>query len=288
MTQCRVPGSNYRGDTTLLTIANQVFDGLLGQIEGAKLREQARELGKMPTLHPVVQADFPTSLVLSITPPPALSSHTTNVLILLHGLGDTSVSFTSLGKQLALPETTCISLQAPTPLPLELGGFHWGDDITFDQASGQMDFDTGFNKAVKIIKQDIIENGLIKKCGYKAREIMLFGFGQGAMAALATAASVAEELGGIVSIGGPLPSLNLFAKAVKTPVLVLGGSSSTLITRTALDKLKAAFQNVEYQKWNRARDGMPRNRDEMLPIMRFFARQLRSRAGVPEGSVEVG
>ncbi|KAL9070501.1 MAG: hypothetical protein Q9161_004798 [Pseudevernia consocians] len=240
----------------------------------------------MPTL--LYQADLPTSLVLSITPPPALSPHTSNVLILLHGLGDTSVSFTNLGKQLTLPETTCISLQAPTPLPFELGGFHWGDDITFDQASGQMDFDTGFTKAVKIIKQDIIEDTLVKKCGYKTREILLFGFGQGAMAAVATAASMAEELGGIVSIGGPLPSSNTSAKAVKTPVLVLGGSSNTFITRTGLEKLKAAFQNVEYHKWNRAGDGMPRNRDEMLPIMRFFARRLRSRASVPEGSVEVG
>ena len=117
---------------------------------------------------------------------------------------------------------------------------------------------------------------------------MIIGFGQGAMAALATAASMAEELGGIVSIGGPLPSSSTSAKAVKIPVLVLGGSSSTLVTRTAVDKLKAAFQDVEYQKWNRAGDGMPRDRDEMLPIMRFFARRQRSQAGVPEGSVEVG
>lgn len=241
----------------------------------------------MPTLLRNV-VEFPTSLVLSITPPPATSPQTTNVLILLHGLGDTSVSFTNLGKQLALPETTCISLQAPTPLPFELGGFHWGDDITFDQASGQMDYDTGFTKAVKIIRQNIIEDGLVKKCGYKPREIMIVGFGQGAMAALATAASMTQELGGIVSIGGPLPSTIKSLKAVKTPVLVLGGSSNTLITRTALDKLKAAFQIVEYQKWNRAGNSMPRNRDEMLPIMRFFARRLRSGAGVPEGSVEVG
>ena len=240
----------------------------------------------MPT-HLPTQADFPTSLVLSITPPPAASSHPTNLLILLHGLGDTSVSFTNLGKQLALPETTCISLQAPTPLPFDLGGFHWGDDITFDQLSGQMDFDAGFAKIVKTIKQDMIEDVLVNKCGYTPREIMLFGFGQGAMAALATAATMPEELGGIVSIGGPLPSLDATPKAVKTPVLVLGGSSNTLITRAALDRLKAAFENIEYQKWNRSGDGMPRNREEVLPIMRFFARRLRSRAGVPKDSVEV-
>ena len=149
-----------------------------------------------------------------------------------------------------------------------------------------MNFDPGFTRAVKIIQQDIIVEGLIRKCGYKPGEIMLLGFGQGAMAALATAASMVEQLGGIVSIGGPLPSSNTSTRAIKTPVLVLGGSSSTLITRTALDKLRATFQNVEYQKWDRPGDGMPHNKDEMLPIMRFFARRLRSRAGVPDGSLE--
>lgn len=150
-----------------------------------------------------------------------------------------------------------------------------------------MDFDTGFSKAITIIKDDVIENGLVKKCGYKMREIMFLGFGQGGMAAIAAATSMAEELGGIISIGGPIPVSCKLAKGLTTPVLVLGGSSNTLITRTALTNLKASFQNVEYHKWNRSGDSMPRNREEMLPIMRFFARRLRSRKGVPEGSVEI-
>ena len=233
-------------------------------------------------------SDFLPALQLTITPPPSSAPQPTNVLILLHGLGDTLTPFADLGKKLSLPETACVSLQAPAPLPFDLGGFHWGDDITFDQASGQMDFDTGFTKSIKIITQDIIEGGLIQKCGYKLREIILFGFGQGGMAALATAASMTEELGGIISIGGPLPSTTASAKTVKTPVLVLGGSSNTLITRTAIEKLKAAVTNVEYHKWNRYGDDMPQNREEMLPIMRFLARRLRSRKGVHAGSVEIG
>ena len=240
----------------------------------------------MPTRLPTL-SDFPPSIHLTITPPPPASPQLTNILVLLHGLGDTSASFTTLGRQLALPETTCISLQAPTPLPFELGGFHWGDDIQFDQATGNMDVDTGFTKAIRIIKDDIIENGLVAKCGYKHREIMLFGFGQGAMAAIAATASMTEELGGLISIGGPLPASCKHAKGLTTPILVLGGSSNTLITRTALTNLKTSFQNVEYHKWSKAGDGMPGSREEMLPIMRFFARRLKSRKGVPEGSVEI-
>jgi hypothetical protein len=32
---------------------------------------------------------------------------------------------------------------------------------------------------------------------------------------------------------------------------------------------------------------MPANRDEMLPIMQFFSRRLRSMKGVPAGVVEL-
>ncbi|MCJ1294627.1 hypothetical protein MMC34_006185 [Xylographa carneopallida] len=243
----------------------------------------------MPVRLPTT-SDFSSHFNLTVTPPPQ-SQAPVNVLILLHGLGDTNRSFSNLGKQLALPETVCISLQGPTPLPFDLGGFHWGDDIIFDQATGQMELDTGFSKITRILTS-VIE-ALVEKCGYQPREIILFGFGQGGMAALATAASFDAELGGIVSIGGPLPSSIVPGSASpsksRTPVLILGGSSRTLITPDAISRLGAKFQYVDCKKWpDKVADGMPRNRDEMLPIMQFFSRRLRSRAGVPEGSVEIG
>lgn len=184
-----------------------------------------------------------------------------------------------------------MSLRALTPLPFDLGGFHWGGDIVFDQVTGQMDFDTGFEKAIKVIREEIIQKVLIEKCGYQPKEIFFFGFGQGAMAALAATSSMKEELGGIVSIGGPLPGSVVDKSTIAkngTPVLVLGGSSNTLITAEAITKLRKTFEFVEYTKWNKTGDGMPRSREEMLPIMHFFSRRLRSRRGVPEGSVELG
>ncbi|KAI9871378.1 MAG: hypothetical protein M1830_002970 [Pleopsidium flavum] len=242
----------------------------------------------MPCTLPTPEA-FPSNLTLTITPPPA-SHPATNILILLHGLGDTNIPFTNLARQLSLLETACLSLQAPSPLPFDLGGFHWGDDIIFDQASGSMDFDTGFNKTIRIIKEDVIQKGLIEKCGYKAREILLFGFGQGGMAGLAVASSLPpEELGGVVSIGGPLPSSvsTIVPNKIKTPILLLGGSSKSLLTPSAVTRLRTVFETVDYSKWKKTGDGMPTNREEMLPIMQFFARRLRSRRGVPTGSVEI-
>lgn len=110
------------------------------------------------------------------------------------------------------------------------------------------------------------------------------------MAALAVAASFAppEELGGIISIGGALPAEILTSGTKRrTFILILGGSSQTLVTQRALTRLREGFQFVEYTKWSKAGDGMAKSREEMMPIMQFFSRRLRSRQGVPEGSVEI-
>ena len=108
------------------------------------------------------------------------------------------------------------------------------------------------------------------------------------MATLSFASSSPEtEYGGIVSIGGALPTSTSSNGKPKTPVLVCGGSRSSQVTRSAVDRLKGAFVEVEYVKWDKPDDSMMRNREEMLPVMKFFARRLRSRSGVPDGAVEV-
>lgn len=238
-----------------------------------------------------VKTDFPSSLTLDIIPP--ASGHPLNILILLHGLGDTNKSFSQLGKNLNLPETACLSIQGPNPIPPIFTGsdtpaFHWGDDVLVDERQGVIELDAGFSTIRKILLEDVITAGLIGTCGYPARNILLLGFGQGGMAALHLAAASQLEFGGVISIGGGLPpSSSSFGGKSKTPVLVLGGSRSAQVTRNAVDTLKTWFTDVEYVKWEKEEDSMPRSREEMVPLMRFFARRLRSRAGVPEGAVEI-
>ena len=211
--------------------------------------------------------------------------------MLLHGLGDTNTSFTRLGQQLSLPETACIAVQAPHPLPFDLGGYHWGDDMIFDQNTGEMDMDTGFKVSIRLILDIIVKDGLIGKCGYRAREILLFGYAQGGMVALQAAAEWdGEELGGIISVGGALSSstpLNALSRKCKTPVLICKASKTSAVTDGAVSKLRDVFEYMEIKEWKRNKDGMPSNREEMLPIMQFFARRLRSTRGVPAGSVEI-
>lgn len=152
-------------------------------------------MGRLP-----VPSDFPPNLTLTIVPRESVQNHLvalitdlyaypaptndspTNALILLHGLGDTHATFATLAQQMNLPETVCISLEGPQNL-LDLGGKHWGDDIIFDSSSGGIDADGGF-KGTTTILRSIIDDVLVEKAEFKRREILLFGFGQGGMAAL--------------------------------------------------------------------------------------------------------
>ncbi|GLA47815.1 hypothetical protein CBS63078_3166 [Aspergillus niger] len=261
----------------------------------------------MPT--PPTHSHFPSHLTLTITPP-SLSSSTTsqsspNILLLLHGIGDTSQNLSTLARALNLPETTILTLQAPTPLPFDLGGFHWGDDITFSPA-GDLDMDAGFSRSTKTIIQEVIVDTLLKKCGYRGRDIIVFGIGQGGMVGLEVARHFKDfseggkdgdrELGGVVSIGAPV---GLSGKAPasgtgksRTPVLVVagkedGGERSTAVSAAGVRRTKEWFEFVEVSRYKRRGDGMPRNADEMRPVMEFLARRLRSYKGVPEGSIEL-
>lgn len=95
------------------------------------------------------------------------------------------------------------------------------------------------------------------------------------------------ELGGVVSIGGPLPAGAPASSSTKskTPVIVCSGVDSPWVTSSVEEKLKKNFEHVQLSRYRRKGDTMPQNRDEMMPVMQFFARRLRQPA--PIGTVEV-
>jgi len=241
--------------------------------------------------------DFP-GITLDIVPPPKGSS--VNVLILLHGLGDSKEAFTQFGKNINLAETTCISIRGFTPIPALILGddtpsFHWTTDIVVDDRTGELDIDGDFSPSISRLSSLLI-TPLISVHKVPARNIFLFGFGQGgilALSLLSTPVFAAVEFGGVVSIGASSISSNTpnvtssSDSTSPTPVLVCGGKKSKHVTKGALQSLKQKFKDVEYVGWDKAGDGMPASREEILPIFKFWARRLKSRAGVVEGAVEI-
>ncbi|KAJ9490531.1 hypothetical protein VN97_g2714 [Penicillium thymicola] len=257
----------------------------------------------MPTKTPA-PSDFPSELTVTVTPAPSSPSQSVspapNILLLLHGLGDTAASFTKFAEAIRLPETTVVTVQGTAPLPFDLGGFHWGDDVSFDSATGALDMDAGLTRSTKTFVSDVVRGTLVQKCGYALREIMVLGFGQGGMAALAIAREIGLKgngnvdsgevgaLSGVISIGAPYPlSGSRVGDKNRSPVLMVAGRDSVAVSDEAVRRTNQVFEFVEVSRYARKGDGMPSNREEMLPVMQFFARRLRSRQGVPEGSVEI-
>lgn len=131
-------------------------------------------------------------------------------------------------------------------------------------------------------------------CGWRANDIHLFGFAQGASAALEGALfwsrmtvgfnrfdDETRKLGSIVSVCGELLSHPTTTKSFQTPVLHfhrLGISSSK--SKSTAASLQRIFSHVESVAADsgRANAAMPQGESEWYPILKFWSRLLRIRA----------
>lgn len=245
----------------------------------------------LPTVPDV--SDFPEELHAVVHLPP--NNKPTNAIIFLPGLGDTAANFSSFAKALKLPDAVTVTLQPPFPLPFPVGpGFHWSDDLQVDTSSGAIDQDSLLTRSTSMLVS-VITEVLIKNHHFSPPAIHLFGFGQGGSLALSVPLhdhiSGLGSLGGVISIGGSLPLSTHHAtkKKSRTPVCLLGGSRGVLAKheQSPLKRMRSVYEFVEYHEWKKADDSMPKNRDEVSPIMQFFARRLRDRRGVPDDFIEV-
>ena len=116
-----------------------------------------------------------------------------NVLFLLHGLGDTSAPFHRLASTMSLPQTACFSLQAPHPLPLDLG-YSWFP-ITVPELCEVSEAET--REGLRVAAADLLAHvgATMKTLGLSLDRAHLLGFSQGAAVALAAAVAVADKAG---------------------------------------------------------------------------------------------
>ncbi|KAL7797513.1 hypothetical protein V8C37DRAFT_369718 [Trichoderma ceciliae] len=229
---------------------------------------------------------------------PSPPESTSSILILFHGLGDHEIPFADFARNVSLPGVLAISVRGTAPLPAALipgaGGqnFHWGDDLSVDTDTGDVDPDPGFDKASRLVMEKLVKGTLIDRCGWEMNDILFFGFGQGGSLALglasrlrtlerimdisdggdATRRKIGKTCKGVVSIGGPLPSSMIPSLSSRersdTPVL------ACQLDDDEADAVKREFKDVRAVNWKRKEVAMPRDRVEMFPIMKFLADQL--------------
>lgn len=149
-----------------------------------------------------------------------------------------------------------------------------------DPSTGDIASDPGFSKARQEVLDVLVKDCLIDKFDWEAEDIILFGFGQGGSLGLGLASTLAnprveEERAanrafkGVVSVGGPLPpsmvsTLSGRRKAATRALLVQAEDEDA-------EYVGKEFASVQRVKWKRGGVDMPKNREEMYPIMKFLA-----------------
>jgi len=213
-----------------------------------------------------------------------------NLLVLLHGLGDTHLPFGRLGRGFKLPQTATLALRAPEQIPyLYEQAFQWypsfdplGDDLAHPNPTTAIDYMTR------------VFDLLVGDCGWPPQRIHLFGYAQGGTVAVELAQkwwrralqqkrqksdskSSVQAIGSVVTVGGPLLSYPTLSTLCTTPVLVFHRPppADASLPKDALPAFRKGFTRViDVEKSGK---GMPGSKDELQPIMQLWSERLGTR-----------
>ena len=214
------------------------------------------------------QADFPTLLSMTILPPTA--EPVEHCVVLLHHSRADEKSFNNLAKRLQsnLAESAFILMRGLRAVSEGNSGYHWAD---LDEG------DSGFIHTSRMILEDVVRDGLMAKCSFQPQNIVILGHGQGGMVALAAAATWhGIELGGVISIGGPMPTYTQLESNLKakTPALILGGALGEM-NAAALQQIQENFISADIHIQHGAHDMIPESQEQLKQLWAFFAHRLR-------------
>ena len=215
------------------------------------------------------QQDFPKSTSLTVVPR-VTEKPVEYVVVLLHDYAGTEKTLEPFAKKLRdrQPETAFVLLRGVAPVPTGNSGHNWADSSS--------DWSGSFSGAGRKILTDVVKAGLISECGFQPRNIILLGHGQGGMAALATVAAFDKiELGGVITLGGPMPVCAQLSENVKakTPALVLRSELGD-IDAPALKRLRDNFVSLDVSTQSGVDNKIPEEKAEIKPILDFFAHRL--------------
>ncbi|CAO3681437.1 unnamed protein product [Rhizopus stolonifer] len=214
-----------------------------------------------------------------------------NLLILLHGLGDSKMPFAKLGQQLKLPQTATLAVQAPEAVPYMDGCYQWFP--TFDMftgdflAPGNPERMKGLTNTRK--KMDELLEHLINHCGWNPPNIFLFGFSQGGTIALDTVLfGNVRNLGGVISISGYLleeqSKQNKIGAGYAGYILITQGEKDETVSKASAEtKFKeiknfcASSAEVSQTFIQNKTHAMPNSEKEWRLVHTFFGKNMSRR-----------
>ncbi|UZJ54133.1 hypothetical protein CBS101457_003453 [Exobasidium rhododendri] len=264
---------------------------------------QAKAIVQDTIKKPIARPDLAQCQPLTFTYDASPSGVDSNLLIMLHGLGDTHLPFRALGKKLTtnLPQTSVLSVRAGNPVPF-MDGNSWAWWDVWDAMGQEVDtpdptsFLSAFQSLLRYLVRPAEEGG----GGWRSSSIHLFGYAQGGTAVLEGAiawtrgqrqelkiqevgreasGSDLTELGSIVNICGGLLSHPTFSPPLPIPVLHFHRDDKNSPTaKAAVASLRKGYSNVQdaYFPSSQA-EAMPQTQAEWTAIMTFWSRSFRNR-----------
>ncbi|GAX76125.1 hypothetical protein CEUSTIGMA_g3568.t1 [Chlamydomonas eustigma] len=237
---------------------------------------------------------------------PSPDKHNRNLLILLHGLGDTPKPYAALARRMALPQTATLALAGLLEVPESGGGRAWFE--AFDEEYERIQPRPGELRRTKsllattAILVELVER--LVSAGWAYQNIHLFGFSQGGSTALELMLHFggAQRLGGCVSVSGalleellldhvedklPAKKAACYASASDMdlcgPVLITHGTKDDVTSKDTIDRSLEFLRrccgdaNVRLHVVKGKGHSMVGSEAEMRALMEFWAENLDSR-----------
>ncbi|MBL7670957.1 MAG: serine esterase [Bdellovibrionaceae bacterium] len=163
------------------------------------------------------------------------------LMLVLHGRGDSLRPFSRFNEELRIPEMNYLLLNAPKKY---LDGYSWYGEPPYKKQ--------GVLRIRELLFQ-LIEQ--LEMQGWKSENIFLFGFSQGCLVSADFALNSKKKLAGVIGVSGyfhffPRWRAELSREAAKTPWLITHGLKDDVLkiddTKFGVNKLKNAGLHIDW------------------------------------------
>ncbi|KAH6562491.1 hypothetical protein BASA60_011116 [Batrachochytrium salamandrivorans] len=206
-----------------------------------------------------------------------------NLLILLHGLGDTAENFVKFGVKMQLPQTALCAITGPSPIPFFESGTGWypafnrmdGTDLALDSSEVRNGIKATRLLIYEFLTECVIASASHHPDGWPSERVFLFGFSQGGVMALDAAL-----MGHQVSLKLERP-VGKQDSPLKLGVLVTQGERDEGFDLAELSSKKSTMRRyvvnddqLEVSLVAGKGHSMPQSQEEMRIIIAFLANRL--------------
>lgn len=173
------------------------------------------------------------------------NNHAHNAIVFVHGYGANGADLLSLAPMIkhALPHTAFYAPNAPEAIPELANGWQWFS-VPWLDGSSETTMIQGLYRSQTDL--DAYLNALLAKHNFTAKQIILFGFSQGAMLALHTALRRYDAIAGVVAIAGGVLVPTRLAQEIqsKPPVLLLHGNDDNVVPHSMSEQAYKSMRDL--------------------------------------------